>query len=191
MKTKTFILEKHDGLDVLDSEGRRTGKHASRTEAHLQGLWHASAHVWIYDGQGRVLLHRRSHMTWNYPDCWDMSSGGHVNSGETGLRAARRELSEELGLTIRPGQLQLLKILKRSPWDVTYGRRHREYQYVYALQLPKDTAFKLQPLEIAAVRWTKLAELLRASQDHVGKRYVPHGTYYRQVYNWLSKLSNN
>lgn len=188
MKIKTYILEQ-DTLDVLNAHGRRTGHKQPKTAVHELGLWHASAHVWIYDGHGRVLLQRRSHMTWNYPDCWDISSAGHVSTGETGLAAARRELQEELGIAVRPGQLQLLKIVRRAPWDVTYGTRHREYQYIYALQLPKDTKFKLQLLEVSGVRWVALPELLRASTDRVGKRYVPHGTYYRQVYHWLSKLS--
>ncbi len=189
MKTKIVAIEKHDTVDILNADGRRIGQRGSRTDVHKQGLWHASAHVWIYDGEGRVLFQRRSHMTWNYPDRWDISSAGHVNASETGLAAARRELKEELGLDVKPGQLQLMKIVKRAPWDVTYGRRHREYNYIYGLQLPQDTAFTLQRLEISAVRWGTLAELLRASGDRTAKRYVPHGTYYRQVHRLLSRLS--
>lgn len=188
MKTKIVRIE-HDSFDVLTEAGKRTGLKLPNTDVHARGLWHSSSHIWIYDGQGRVLLQRRSHMTWNYPDCWDISSAGHLSSGETALAAARRELKEELGIEVRPGQLQLLKILRRAPWVVSYHQRHREYQYLYALQLPKDTVFKPNPLEVSAIRWVRLEELLRASQDGVGKRYVPHGTYYRQVYNWLSKLS--
>lgn len=186
---KTKIIVDHSILDVLTEDGRRLGVRLPKTDVHDRGLWHASSHVWIYDGNGHVLMQKRSHMTWNFPDCWDISSAGHVDAGETGLAAARRELREELGIEVRPGQLQLMKILKRAPWDVTYGQRHREYQYLYALQLPKDTAFVPNLLEVSAIRWMKVEELLRASQDHVGKRYVPHGTYYRQVYTWLSRLS--
>ena len=188
MKTKTVIVEK-DLLDVLNDHGRRVGIKLPKTDIHDRGLWHSSSHIWIYDGQGRVLLQKRSDMTWNFPGCWDISSAGHVDAGETPLAAARRELREELGIEVRPGQLQLMKMLRRAPWDVSYGQRHREYQYLYALQLPKQTAFKLQLLEVSAVKWVKLEELLRASTDRVGKRYVPHGTYYRQVYRWLSRLS--
>lgn len=188
MKTKKVIVE-HAILDVLDEHGQRVGIRLPKTDVHERALWHASSHIWIYDGDGSVLLQKRTAMTWNYPDCWDISSAGHLEAGETGLGAARRELREELGIEVRPGQLQLMKIVKRAPWDISYGQRHREYQYLYALQLPKDTVFKLQRLEVSAVRWAKLGELLRAQQDHAGKRYVPHGTYYRQVYNWLNGLS--
>lgn len=185
---KTKIVADHSILDVLNQEGGRTGAKLSKTDVHYRGLWHASSHIWIYDGAGHVLLQKRTRMTWNYPGCWDISSAGHVDAGETGLAAARRELREELGVEVRPSQLQLMKILRRAPWDPAYGQRHREYQYLYALQLPADTAFILEPLEVADVRWVHLEELMRAARDRSGKRYVPHGTYYRQVYNWLRKL---
>lgn len=188
MKTKTVIVE-HDSFDVLTEAGRRTGVKLPNTDVHARGLWHTSAHIWIYDGQGRVLLQRRSQLSWNYAGKWDISSAGHLSSGETGLAAARRELQEELGITVRPGQLQLMKILRRAPWDTNYNQRHREYQYLYALQLPKDTVFRPNPLEVSGLKWVKLEELLRASADRAGKRYVPHGTYYRQVYRWLARLS--
>lgn len=188
MKTKIVRIE-HDSFDVLTGEGRRTGMRLPNTDVHARGLWHSSSHIWIYDGQGRVLMQRRSHMSWNFPGCWDISSAGHLSGGETALRAARRELQEELGVEVRPGQLQLLKILRRAPWDVSYHQRHREYDYIYALQLPRTTEFKPNPLEVSGLRWVKFEELLRASTDRAGKRYVPHGTYYRQVYNWLNKLS--
>jgi isopentenyldiphosphate isomerase len=187
MKTKKVVVE-HDSFDVLTEDGKRSGVRLPNTDVHARGLWHSSSHIWIYDGAGHVLLQRRSYHSWNYPGAWDISSAGHLSSGETALRAARRELKEELGIEVRPGQLQLMKIVRRAPWDTNYTQRHREYQHLYALHLPKDTEFKPNPLEVSGLRWTRLEELLKAAQDRAGKRYVPHGTYYQQVYHWLSKL---
>lgn len=49
---------------------------------------------------GRVLLcHRHPDRRW-YPDVWDIP-GGHIDVGEAPATALRRELNEELGVTIR------------------------------------------------------------------------------------------
>lgn len=190
MNTKTNVVIEHDTFDVLDSYGRRTGRQHKNTYMHEHGLWHASAHIWIYDGEGHVLLQRRSHHTWNYPDCWDISSAGHLSAGENAKTASIREIKEELGLWVRPRDLQFIKRIRRMPWTEPYNQYHREYQYIYALKLPQTTQFTPNPLEVSAIRWAKLEELKRAAKDTKGTRYVPHGEYYEQVYEWLSQLSS-
>lgn len=48
---------------------------------------------------GRILLcHRSPHRRW-YPDVWDLP-GGHVEPGETSTEALKRELLEELGVSV-------------------------------------------------------------------------------------------
>lgn len=49
--------------------------------------------------EGRVLLVHRHPSRENYPDCWDLP-GGHVEPGESSEAAVRRELLEELGVTV-------------------------------------------------------------------------------------------
>lgn len=60
-----------------------------------------TASAFILDDQGRVLLARRAHE----PDAgkWD-APGGFLDEGEEPLAGLRRELSEETGLTIEPGE---------------------------------------------------------------------------------------
>lgn len=52
--------------------------------------------------RGRVLLARRAHPP--YAGLWDLP-GGFLEAGETPERALRRELREELGVTIRAARL--------------------------------------------------------------------------------------
>ncbi len=56
------------------------------------------AHVWVFDEQNRLLIHKRPKNMVSYPNVWTSSSGGHVESGETYEQAAKREAEEELGL---------------------------------------------------------------------------------------------
>jgi 8-oxo-dGTP pyrophosphatase MutT (NUDIX family) len=58
--------------------------------------------VLVYDGAGRVLLHRRPSGEWGIP-------GGLMEPGETAEETGRREVLEETGL--RLGKLGLLGVL--------------------------------------------------------------------------------
>ncbi|GAA1000544.1 NUDIX hydrolase [Acrocarpospora macrocephala] len=61
----------------------------------------ASAGVLFFDGAGRVMLVHTS-----YKDDWDIPGGIiETDKGETPVRAARREIAEELGLDIEVGPL--------------------------------------------------------------------------------------
>lgn len=55
----------------------------------------------IHDG--RVLLGHRSPQKRWYPNVWDFP-GGHIEPGETAHEALRRELREELGITVTRGE---------------------------------------------------------------------------------------
>jgi isopentenyldiphosphate isomerase len=46
-------------IDVLDENGNPTGDKKTKREIHEQGLWHISAHVWIYNSKGEILLQLR------------------------------------------------------------------------------------------------------------------------------------
>lgn len=64
----------------------------SREIAHQNGTPHRIAVVYVANPEGKILVQVR--MTGRL----DHSSAGHVNLGEEYLAAARRELSEELGM---------------------------------------------------------------------------------------------
>jgi 8-oxo-dGTP diphosphatase len=57
------------------------------------------AAVLVRDGQV-LLCHRSSGREW-YPNVWDLP-GGHIEPGESAAAALARELSEELGVTVKP-----------------------------------------------------------------------------------------
>ena len=47
-------------IDVLDSNGRKTGRSVSKKEIHVKGLWFASVHTWTYTSKGELFIHRRA-----------------------------------------------------------------------------------------------------------------------------------
>src|SRR5919204_208434 len=87
-------------LEILDADGRATGRAQSRAAIHLNGDWHKAFHCWIVRDSGRqVVLQRRSLGKDTYAGCWDAAAAGHWRFGESPEEAAR-EIDEELGLDV-------------------------------------------------------------------------------------------
>lgn len=88
-------------LDVIDEEGNLTGEIVDRKTAHREGIRHRASHLWLVrnkDGKIQVLLQKRSPSKEAFPNCYDISSAGHVPAGEDFETTAVRELNEELGI---------------------------------------------------------------------------------------------
>jgi 8-oxo-dGTP diphosphatase len=83
----------------LTNDGGRVECAACGFEYYAHSVPAVSA--FVRDDEGRVLLARRAHE----PDAglWD-SPGGFLEEGEEPLDGLRRELLEETGLTIEPGE---------------------------------------------------------------------------------------
>ena len=116
-------------LEVLDEEGRPTGRVKPRAEVHRDGDWHRAFHLWVLHPDGHVLLQRRASGKDLAPGKVDVSVAGHVRPGETLLDMVR-EAEEEIGLVVRPGQLDFLETV-RSERSYPSGVVDREFQDVY------------------------------------------------------------
>ncbi len=67
---------------------------------HNHNLIHRAVDVIIFNKKGEILLQKRSKNKDLYPGLFGLSAAGHVGKGESYLLAAKRELREELGVTI-------------------------------------------------------------------------------------------
>ena len=68
-------------LDIVDELGNPTGKVVEREIAHQKGIRHRTSHVWLVrkrNNKVQVLLQKRSHNKDSFPDCYDISSAGHI-----------------------------------------------------------------------------------------------------------------
>jgi isopentenyl-diphosphate delta-isomerase type 1 len=87
-----------DLIDVLSSEGFRTGEILSRAEVHRLGKHHRAVHLYLFNSKNEILLQKRALTVDSYPGFYSISVLGHVNAGESSSAAVRREVQEELGL---------------------------------------------------------------------------------------------
>jgi isopentenyl-diphosphate delta-isomerase type 1 len=99
LREKIILSDGNEILEVVDENGNVL-KLAKRSEIHSNpSLIHRVVHVLVFDKKGRLLLQKRSLNKDVAPGKWDTSVGGHINPGEDILKAARREMEEELGIS--------------------------------------------------------------------------------------------
>ena len=69
-------------IDILTPEGKPTGKTALKSEAHKNGWFHATAHIWFFTSNKKILLQKRALTKKVFPGIWDISVAGHIGAGE-------------------------------------------------------------------------------------------------------------
>lgn len=119
--------EDAETLVVVDEEDEPVTE-APRERVHAEELRHRAVHVLLADGEGRLLLQKRSDEKRTYPNRWTSSASGHVEAGESLREAARREVVEELGVQSPP--LSYLGWIYVEDLDVG----EREFTHVFAGQ---------------------------------------------------------
>ena len=146
--------------DLLDENGRPTGERMVRGEPIRPGRYHRVVHVWVMDSTGRLLIQKRAPFLRLMPGEWTVTSGSAV-AGEDSRQAAARELGEELGIHVRPEELEFLFTLRRrsSFSDLWLLRRDVE-----------KNALRLQAEEVADACWVTRGQL----QNMLGKRAFHH-----------------
>lgn len=75
-------------------------KKGTKKEAKKLRLFTRSVHIFLFNKKGELLICKRSANKKTYPNQYTSSAGGHVEQGEDCKVAAKRELQEELSVTI-------------------------------------------------------------------------------------------
>jgi len=158
-------------LDILDDAGLPSGAVKARGQVHRDGDWHRAIHIWVVREHDSVLIQRRDRRKEIEPGKLDVSVGGHLRSGETILDGLR-EAEEELGLTLRPGQLDFLMTVRserRYP-NQAPAVVDREFQDVYVVRDERPlTEYLLDPQEVDTVYEVPLDRAIALFEvgDHV------------------------
>ena len=91
-------------VEELDESGRVVGV-VTRGEMRSRNLLHRNVLIVVRRSSGAVVVHLRADWKDINPSMWDLAFGGVPAVGETDLDAAVRELAEEAGLVVDPGDL--------------------------------------------------------------------------------------
>lgn len=176
-------------VDILDANGNFTGQTAMKSEAHRNGWFHPTIHVWFYTKNGKILIQQRAKNKDTHPLLWDVSVAGHIGAGESIEVSALREIQEEIGLSVTEQMLEKIGVFK-SEYEHAADLIDREYHHTFLCELEVPLS-QLRKQE-SEVEQLALIPLLKFSEETWGmanvKNYVPHGpNYYKRIIKEIKK----
>ena len=134
--------------DVYDRNRNLTGRVHKRGTRWKMGEYGLVVCVWVYDGEGNLLLTRRAPGK-SFAGTWE-NSGGAAKAGETSRQAIARELFEETGIRAAEEEFELL--------DTDRDRNTFYDFYCLKKQVPiRDIV--LLPGETDAVQWASYGKI--------------------------------
>ena len=159
---------------ILVNEKNRAIGVGGKTPVHRAGLLHRAFSIFIVDDAGRILLQRRARGKYHSGGLLANSCCGHPRPGETTLVAARRRLTEELGIEAP----LTFGFFSRYRADLDGGMQENEFVYVYFGPLVEQP--NPDPAEVSEVEF--------ASADEIARRIArqPDGFVY-----WLRHYFEN
>ena len=152
--------------DIYDKDRNLTGRTHRRGTIWRKGEYGLVVCVWVYDGEGNLLLTRRAPEK-SFAGTWE-NSGGAALAGETSLQAITRELREETGIQAQPEEFQLL--------DTARDRNCHYDFYCLKRQIPIEQVI-LQPGETDGAMWASFDKVHTMIQNGqickiIGKQFL-------------------
>ncbi len=134
---------------LVDKNDKRLGS-VFRHQAHSDSSKiHRSICAIVANSKKQILFQKRSQSKDTFPGFWTLSVTGHVIFGETYLKAAQRELLEELGIKSE------LKFIKKI---LLYLPSETEFCSIYKVVIPDDK-INHDSDEITATLWISLSQI--------------------------------
>ncbi len=176
-----------ENFDIIDEHGNPTGKIKERSEAHRDGDWHKTVHVWIINSKHELLIQKRAAHLKAHPGMWHISVAGHIIAGDDSPSTVVKESAEELGITVNPANAEYLFTVSHRCVlnNGTYISNH--INDVYLLPMNLDIAkLKLQKEEVAEVQFVpfkKLEKMIGSKQIN----FVDHPEEFEKLFKILDE----
>jgi isopentenyl-diphosphate Delta-isomerase len=107
-----------------------TGRPVPRNTAHKKGIAHEGVHLWVLRLKNtlELLFQHRAKFKEMYPDCLDITVGGHVPFG-INVNKIQKESFEEIGIS--PLDDELINLGYYRYEEISDDLFHREFQQVF------------------------------------------------------------
>jgi isopentenyldiphosphate isomerase len=149
-------LPDYPPIQIVDENDKPIGE-ASMIDAYDKGLIHRVVYIAVEDESGKLLLQKRGPTLINFPNCWDISAAGHVDAEEEYVQAAKRELSEELGIN----NVILTEIGSYYREVHLHNRLLKRFNKAYKAIIPYNAQITPHPIETTEVKWLELGAVKR------------------------------
>ena len=143
-------------VGVVDTNNVIVGRELRR-RVRAENLRHRATYIFVFDRHDQIVVQKRTDTKDLFPGFYDAASGGVVNYGETYHENARRELTEELGIT---------SAIIRPCFEFLFEDEHtRNFGKVYVCRY--DGPFQLQAEEVSGIEFAESDGLLEGDLNPV------------------------
>ena len=164
--------------DILDESGNKTGKIIERGQPLGEGEFHLAVQVSLINCKSEFLIQKRSMKKYLRPGEWEIA-GGAVLSGEDSMTGAIREIQEELGIPLFPGELIFITRIKRKSYFFDLWTACIDFSLGDIV---------LQKGEVEEVKFVNACELV---QVIFPLEYYSDDAYKQAMFDFLETLSRN
>lgn len=142
-------------IDIVDKNGIPTGEVMDKDDVHNKNFLHNEIGVFIINNSGEILLEKRSPNKRYSPNKWGLCAG-HVDTGETLIEAAIREIHEEIGIDVLESDLTPFGNFETFIDDTNSHLTH----FYYLKCNKKAYEFIIQKEELTEVKWFKIDDII-------------------------------
>lgn len=134
--------------DLYDKDRNLIGESIFKGEPIPKGKYIIVILVMIQNYKGEFLIQKRSKQKGGK----FAATGGHVKSGQTSVEGMIDEIQEEIGLTVRPEELELLYTAREDEQDVFFDLYYMKKDF-------EISDLILQEEEVESVSWKTIEEI--------------------------------
>lgn len=153
-------------LILVDEDDREIGYKNKENCHKIPAALHRAFSIFIVDGNGRMLIHKRQVTKKTWPGFWTNACCSHPRKGEDLSQATKRRLHEELGFTctLEP----LFKFNYFAQYNDMYGEREVDHVFLGVYKGP----VKPDITEIQKYKFVPVEELVE-DVTNCSRRYTP------------------
>ena len=134
--------------DLYDKDRNLTGEFIFKGEPIPKGKYIIVILVMIQNSKGKFLIQKRSKQKGGK----FAATGGHVKSGQTSIEGMIEEIQEEIGLAVKPEELELLYSAREDEQDVFFDLYYMKKDF-------EISDLVLQEEEVESASWKTLEEI--------------------------------
>ena len=156
-------------VDVIDEDEnviKTVPKGIARANVDLR----RGVDVFVFNSEGRLLIHKRAVIKEVSPDTWDWRVGGWVLSGEPPEEAAKREAEEEIGA-------RNIKLKFLFKYRYKHGNEYNDISYVY--KTVYDGPINIQKEEVSEYEWIDIKNLMELIKK---RKFTPNVEFVYENY---------
>jgi isopentenyl-diphosphate delta-isomerase len=150
---------------LVDTNNEQVGT-MEKMEAHRKGLLHRAFSIFIFNSEGKMLLHQRAHDKYHCGGMWTNAVCSHPRPGENQSQALRRKMKQEMGFFTEVSKA----------FDYTYRAELNnglvEYEYDEVFLGTYDGKLSPNPDEVNDYRFASIADISEEIRQN-GDSFTP------------------